>query len=89
VDFNELLEPNLVLLSQHDTKQDTDGNIIRLYDGLTISIFSDDIDANGNPDNLIAVGVVERNRNNGWAKHVKWCCRIGPEGIRHQSELTR
>jgi hypothetical protein len=87
VDFNELLESDLVLLSQHDTRQDAKGNTVHLYEGLIISIFSDDVDGNGNPDNLVAEGVVERNRNDGWAKHVKWCRRIGSQGIRHQSDL--
>ena len=26
-------------------------------------------------------------RISGWAAHVKWCCRIDANGIRHQSEL--
>ena len=88
VDFNELLAPDLVLLSQHDTKRDTNGNMVHLHEGLAVSIFSDDADANGKPDNLVASGIVERNSNEGWAKHVKWCCRISAEGIRHESDLT-
>jgi catechol 2,3-dioxygenase-like lactoylglutathione lyase family enzyme len=44
-------------------------------------------DQTGRCDDLVAEGVVERNRDERWA-HVKWNCRIGPEGIRHQSDLT-
>ena len=33
VDFNELLEADLVLLSQQDIKLDSDGNEIVLFDG--------------------------------------------------------
>jgi hypothetical protein len=89
VDFNELLEPDLALLARQDTKPDVNGDIVHLHEGLAVSIYSDDVDANGAPDNLVATGVVERNRNEGWAKHVKWCCRIGPEGICHESDLVK
>ncbi|WP_050426172.1 hypothetical protein [Bradyrhizobium tropiciagri] len=88
VDFNELMERDVVLLSQTDIKQDVDGNDIELVEGLPIAIYSDDIGASGEPDNLVAEGVVIRNRYTVHFPHVKWCCRIGPEGIRHQSDLT-
>jgi len=86
VDFNEMVEPNLVLLSQSDTKADTYGNSITLCDGLEISIYMDDLDECGNKDNLIAEGIVEENISEGWSAHVKWCCRINMDGIRHESE---
>jgi hypothetical protein len=89
VDFNELLEHNLVLLSKQDTKMDAKGNLVHLFEGLAVSIFDDDLDASGKPDALVAQGVVERNRDEGWSKHVKWCCRINAEGIRNQSDLAR
>jgi hypothetical protein len=87
VDFNEMVAPDLVLLSRHDAKPDANGEMIHLYEGLAISIFDDDLDDHGQPDNLVAVGVVERNRDKGWSRHVKWCCRIGPGGIRHESDF--
>ncbi|HVB82284.1 MAG TPA: hypothetical protein VNE82_20315 [Candidatus Binataceae bacterium] len=87
VDFNEMLERDLVLLSQHDTKLDVSGVAVSLHEGLVVDIYSDDVGTDGQPDNLVASGLVERNRHEGWAKHVKWCCRIGPEGIRHESDL--
>src|SRR5579859_3891796 len=87
VDFNELLAPDLVLLSQHDTKVDANGDVIQLYEGLAVSIFDHDVGADGKPDKLVVTGIVERNRSEGWAKQVKWCCRISPEGIRHESDM--
>jgi hypothetical protein len=87
VDFNELLAPDLVLLSRHDEEPDADGEMVHLYEGLAVAIFSDDLDDQGQPDKLVAVGIVERNRDDGWAKDVRWCCRIGPDGIRHESDL--
>ena len=86
VDFNEMLEPGLVLLSKEDTKIDTHGNVVFLREGLHVKIYDDDSDINGNVDNLIAEGVVERNVATGWAIAAKWCCRIDGNGIRHESE---
>ena len=88
VDFNELMEDDVVLLSQTDIKKDVDGNGIELVEGLPIAIYSDDIGANGQPDNLVAEGVVILNKHIGSYPGVKWCCRIGPKGILHQSDLT-
>lgn len=88
VDFNELIERDVVLLSQTDIKKDAGGHDIELVEGLPIAIYSDDVGENGQPDNLVAEGVVIRNRYTVHS-HVKWCCRIGPQGIQHQSDLTR
>jgi hypothetical protein len=87
VDFNEMLESNLVLLSVFDTKIASDGAVVPLSDGLEVAVYMDDLDEHGNPDNLVATGVVETNRTTGWGAHVKWCCRIDANGIRHLSEL--
>lgn len=87
VDFNELIEANLVLLSQHDRKLDTSGRPVELREGLAIAIFcDDDLDDDGNVDPMFAKGVVELNSLGGWAAHVKWCCRIDEEGIRRLSD---
>jgi len=87
VDFNEMPEPDLVLLSKSDIKLDSQGNAVSLEEGMSIDVFMDDLDAAGNVDNLIAAGVVELNRSDDWSRHVKWCCRIDEKGIRRQSEL--
>jgi hypothetical protein len=89
VDFNELMDFDVVLLSQTDIKKVARGNDVQLVEGLPIAIYSDDnIGADGKPDNLVAEGVVIRNEYVDPFPHVKWCCRISPEGIRHQSDLT-
>jgi hypothetical protein len=87
VDFNELLEVDLVALSASDEKLSTSGEKVLLQAGLVIDIYSDDLDDQGKPDNLIATGVVERNSAMGWAKDIKWCCRIDAMGIRHESDI--
>jgi hypothetical protein len=86
VDFNEMVEPDLVLLSWQNTKSDSSGQTVHLREGLEVSIYMDDLDAAGKPDKLIATGIVERNPGGNWADHVMWCCRILPPGIRHESE---
>lgn len=83
VDFNEMIAEDLVLLSQEDTKQDSDGNIVLLYEGKTIDIFMDDINDLGEKDNLIASGTVEANTT-GLFPVCKWNCRIDANGIRHE-----
>jgi hypothetical protein len=89
VDFNELIEKDLVALLASDEKLSTSGEKILLQDGLAIDIYSDDLNDEGKPDNLIASGIVERNFLLGWAKEIKWCCRIDAQGIRHESEIER
>ena len=88
VDFNELIERDLVALSASDEKLSATGEKVLLQDGLAIDVYSDDdLDDRGEPDNLIASGVVERNRAGGWAERIKWCCRIDALGVRHESDF--
>lgn len=87
VDFNEMLEGDLVLLSKADVKKDSQGNDVHLYEGLNVKIYDcDSNDVNGE-DNLIAQGVVELNTSSvNWAKNAKWNCRIDRNGIYNESE---
>ena len=70
-----------------DEKLSTGGEKILLRDGLVIDVYSDDLNNKGEPDNLIASGIVERNASLGWAKGIKWCCRVDAQGIRHESDI--
>ncbi len=86
VDFNEMLEPNLVLLSQTDTRTSSDGQLVSLIAGLEVHLYEKDIDGNGRPLDLIADGIVEKNQNiSGWSSAAIWCCRIDLNCIRHES----
>lgn len=88
VDFNEMLEEDLVLLSKEDSKLDSAGNFVQFYEGLPIKIYMDDIDEYGNIDNLLAEGIVEKNTiTEGWGSIAKWNCRISKEGIYHESDI--
>lgn len=90
VDFNEMLEDNLVLLSKFDTKKDSEGNEILLYEGLRVKIYENDVDDSNQEDNLIAEGFVELNNSDeSWAKNAKWNCRIDEDGIYNESKAKR
>ncbi len=87
VDFNEMINFDLVLLSKEDYKKDSAGNLVHLYEGLRVFIYMDDEDDNGNPDNLVASGIVVKNKiKSGWGAIAKWCCHINSDGIYHLSE---
>lgn len=86
VDFNEMVEPDLVLLSQADQKVDSAGNTIALHEGLLVYVYMDDVDELGRADPLLAQGRVERSPGTGWTAPAKWCCRIDSDGIRHASD---
>lgn len=84
VDFNEMIDFNIVLLSQTDYKTDSLGNAIYLQEGNTVLIYMDDSDEYGNPDNLLAEGIVILNPI---PNHIaKWCCLINDKGIYHESD---
>ena len=89
VDFNEMVTHNIVLLSKDDTKADSLGNTVTFYEGMPISIYSDDLGDNGEADNLIAEGIAikyDLSDYPGW-QHVKWCCRFVEDSIKHESDL--
>lgn len=87
IDFNEMLNDNLCLLSKEDKKLDLTGKMRHLVEGLEIDVFMEDNDENGISDPLVASGVVEKNTHTGWSSHVKWCIRIDKKGIRRLSEI--
>ncbi|NOQ25294.1 MAG: hypothetical protein GQ564_08020 [Bacteroidales bacterium] len=89
VDFNEMIEDNLVLLSKTDFTKDSKGNTIKLKEGLKVKVYSDDLSSCFEKDNLIADGVVELNTHGGWTKEVKWNCRINKAGIFNESDKIK
>ena len=85
VDFNELIEPNLVLLSSSNVKTDMLGNEITFYEGMPVAIYMDDIDEAGEKTKLIASGIAIQNQTNiPWTQNAKWLCLIDEKGIRHE-----
>lgn len=86
VDFNELMDYDLVLFSQKDERENVCRELITLYEGLKVNIYMDDGDDEGNRDDLVASGYVTANET-GYYPYVKWCCRIDEKGIRSESEV--
>lgn len=80
VDFNELLEHDLVMLSQTHERQCLHGTLVQLTEGLVIEVQEENHYADGHHELLFARGVVQANRTGTWL-HVKWCCRLDAAGI--------
>ena len=80
VDFNEMLESDLLMLSQTDLRQDIHGQPVPLHEGLAVQVQEENHYADGSHELLLARGVVEANRTGTWP-HVKWCCRLDADGI--------
>lgn len=86
VDFNELIDFDLVLLSKFDVKFNSEGSEEVLFEGKQIEVYMDDFDENGVQDNLIASGIVKKN-NTGHFPIAKWLCRIDTNVIKNKSSL--
>jgi hypothetical protein len=88
VDFcNMLADGKTVALSRDDTKKDSEGNIIKFFEGMLVSIYSNDnLDENGNIDNLLAEGIVVKNDI---SKYIKWWCQIDENGIIYESDIKK
>lgn len=61
VDFNELLERDLIMLSQTDFRKDINGSSVLLVEGLPIEVQEDNLYDDGTHEVLFARGVVEAN----------------------------
>ncbi|MBD5533847.1 MAG: hypothetical protein HDQ98_16915 [Lachnospiraceae bacterium] len=91
VDFNEMVDYNIVMLSQTDTRTDSHGSIVTLYEGMPISIYEEDIYENEEVDYLIAEGIVIKHDLYAYPffPHVKWFCLIDSNGIQNKPELRK
>jgi len=85
-DFNGLFG-DLLCLSHGDTCRDESGAPVHLKAGMTVTAFDEDADENGNPDNLIANGIVEPSPDWLQCKGSKWVLKIDEAGVRHESDL--
>ena len=85
-DFNGLFG-ELLCLSHKDTCEDSEGNLVALTAGIVLTAFDEDADDNGNRDDLIASGVVERSPWRLRCRGSRWVLRIDGNGVRHDSDL--
>lgn len=90
IDFNEAVSKDVFLLSKDDTKYDSFGNLVTFYEGMSISIYSDDADDDGRTNNLIAVAIVIKVDLSVYCpnwRDVRWCCRVDMNSLKHESDL--
>jgi len=79
VDFNELVESDLVLLSKSDTVECEDGSEIVLEVGLPVMAYEYNTYTDGTTEYLYVQGYAERNDsgiNGEWTRNAQWCCRF-------------
>jgi hypothetical protein len=84
VDFMKTDAARRLILTTLGTKQDLARAGIELREGLNLSVYSDDLNADGNPDNLLAEGVVHYDKD---AK--RWVLEIDWSGLRHEVDAAR
>ena len=90
VDLNEMVTDNIVLLSKYDTKDDNRDGIITFYEGMPVSLYSDDMSDSGEIDNLIFEGTAikyDLNDYSSW-RHVKWYAHIDRNSFMHESDMS-
>lgn len=86
-DFNGLfMSDGILCLSHREMCRDQDGNDVVVEEGMLATAFDEDVDGDGNGDDLLASGTVARAPD--WlAKHgSRWVLRIDQRGVRHESD---
>lgn len=85
-DFNGLFG-ELLCLSHSKTCRGPEGEEVVVHEGMTLTAFDEDVDDDGNPDNLIASGAAERSPKWLASEGSRWVLRIDHNGVRHESDL--
>ena len=85
-DFNGLFG-DLLCLSHGDSCVDSDGNVVQLSEGLKVTAYDEDLDDQGNRDDLLASGIVESSPAWLSCNGSRWVLRIDGDGVRNESEL--
>jgi hypothetical protein len=86
-DFNGLFS-ELLCLSHTDTAVDEHGNIVTLAEGMQVTAFEEDYE-DGQRDDLIASGIVERAPEWLQCRGSRWVLRFDENGVKHESDLQR
>jgi hypothetical protein len=83
-DFQNLDDDNRLRLVCAGTRRDLERQQIQLSDGMTLTLYTDDADDAGHPDELLADGVVQYNE-----QEKCWVAAIDWQAIRHRSVHVR
>lgn len=85
-DFNGLFGAWLCL-SHDDTARDEHGVAVQLHEGMMVAVFEEDVGEQGERDDLVASGIVERSPDWLQCRGSRWALRLDENGVRHQSDL--
>jgi hypothetical protein len=83
-DFQNLDDCNRLKLTCAGTRQDLDRQAIQLREGLVLTVYMDDADDQGRPDELRAEAIVQYNEQ----EHC-WVAAIDWSALRHASDEKR
>jgi hypothetical protein len=83
-DFQKLDGRGRAVLTCRGTTEDLKKLGIELQEGLNVILYSDDLDARGNPDDLEVEAVVEFDRDDAC-----WVARFDAGGFRHASDMAQ
>lgn len=81
VDFMKMDAEGRLLLTCIGTVRDLEAEHIQLTDGLVLPVYSDDLDAQGNRDDLVAEGIVRYDASN-----ERWVLEVAQHAIRNASD---
>ncbi len=62
---------------------------MELSTGMKLTAYMEDLDDDGNPDDLVASGVVEPSPETLRCNGSRWVLRIDENGVRHESEIQK
>lgn len=85
-DFNGYFG-DILCLSHSDSCSTESGELVLLREGMVVTAYDEDFDENGQRDNLVATGVVERAPESLACQGSVWCLRIDENGLRHESDF--
>jgi hypothetical protein len=83
-DFQNLDDENRLRLVCAGTRRDLERQQIQLSEGMTLTLYTDDADDAGQPDELLADGVVQYNE-----QEKCWVAAIDWQAMRHRSVQVR
>jgi hypothetical protein len=87
-DFNGLFG-DILCLSHGDTSTDEQGTKVTLRAGMKLTAFDQDVNEQGNRDDLIASGTVEPSPRSLRCNGSRWVLRIDENGVRNESDIHK
>jgi len=87
-DFNGLFG-NVLCLSHSDTAVDDTGGTVSLVAGMVVTAFDDDVDEQGQPDELLASGTVIASPEGLRCGGSRWALQIDDRGVYNESDLKQ